>query len=211
VYIDQLFSMMDLYHAASLALDRVKGATTQTNACDFQSSSPPLPPSSSSSSSWSAGGDKHVHVLSNGVGGMCNIAEICRMRNRDLPLPAIRIFAEGVLQLLRQSTLWSPAVSSSASPDLSEAESLFSQLDLETFIGDEANQRLANDVWIDLATSSATLRQLKSVLKAITHSYELIESFYRTAGLFPFPSLTLISSSFSCACCSRSRVPVCVP
>ncbi len=108
------------------------------------------------------------------------------MRNRDLPLPAIRIFAEGVLQLLRQSPSSSspPSGTPSSSPGsgVEAAEWLCGQLDVEGFVGDEANQRLANDVWIDLATHSVTLRRLKGVLKAILRSYELIEAFYRTAG-----------------------------
>jgi hypothetical protein len=114
-----------------------------------------------------------------------DITEICRMRNRDLPLPAIRIFAEGVLQLLRQSPSSSSPPSdtpSSAGSGAEAAKWLCGQLDVEGFVGDEANQRLANDVWIDLATHSVTLRRLKGVLKAILRSYELIEAFYRTAG-----------------------------
>ncbi|ELR11619.1 uncharacterized protein ACA1_259120 [Acanthamoeba castellanii str. Neff] len=106
------------------------------------------------------------------------------MRNRDLPLPAIRIFAEGVLQLLRQSPSSSSPPSdtpSSAGSGAEAAKWLCGQLDVEGFVGDEANQRLANDVWIDLATHSVTLRRLKGVLKAILRSYELIEAFYRTA------------------------------
>lgn len=101
------------------------------------------------------------------------------MRNRDLPLPPIRIFTEIALQFLRLSS----TSTGEGNNAMEDGETMYNSLNVDAFITDEANQRLANDVWIDLTVYSTNLRQLKTILKAIIRAYEKIEAFYRNSGI----------------------------
>lgn len=117
------------------------------------------------------------------------------MRNRDLPLPPIRIFAESVLQLLQTSLGTDGTIGKET---MEEVDQLYDNLDKTGFVNEEANQRLAKDVWLDLVTNSSALRHMKSLLKAIIRGYELIEAFYRNAGISFFVHRRLTVKLTSC-------------